>query len=116
MHRPVVTGISNQPRARALAEAPVRGVHARRQSGPVTVSDAGELEVRLVPWDTPATVSDDGRARYPEPFAPSPLSAPAGMVIPVCAGHAYTPDGELARGPLVGRVDDVDDREDGLYG
>jgi hypothetical protein len=116
MHRPVVTGISNQPRARALAEAPVRGVHARRQSGPVTVSDAGELEVRLVPWDTPATVSDDGRSRYQESFARSGLSAPTGIVIPVYAGHAYTPDGELARGPLVGRVDDVEDRDDGLYG
>jgi len=101
---------------RALAEAPARVViHARRASSPATVDEAGSLHGRLVPWDTPAEVRDEAGSPYLESFAPGGLQPPAEGVIPVYAGHRATRTG-IERGPLVGRVDDVEARLDGLYG
>jgi hypothetical protein len=102
---------------RALAELPVRPlvVHARRASVPALVDEAGSLHGRLVPWNTPAEVRDEAGQPYVESFAPGGLQPPDGGVIPVYAGHRATPRG-IERGPLVGRVDDLENRTDGLYG
>lgn len=107
--------IPSSTHVRALAEAPVRVVHARRSAGPAAVDEAGSIYGRLVPWDTPAEVRDEGGQPYTESFAPGGLQPPAEGVIPVFAGHRVTPRG-IDRGPLVGRLDDVEARLDGLYG
>lgn len=99
--------------ARAVVEA-YTTTHARRSTDRATV-EAGSLFGRLVPWDTPASVSDDGRHHYTESFAPGGLRAEPGTVVPVYAGHVPTRAG-VQRGPLVGRVDDLEHRDDGLYG
>lgn len=79
-------------------------------------SDALELDVRLVAWDTPAEVSDDGRTRYTEVWEPGSLIARTdGAVMPAYAGHVPTPAG-IAHGPLVGRLDNVHARDDGAHG
>lgn len=104
-------------RIRALAEAPpATTIHARRSAGPVTVDEAGSLYGRLVPWEVTATVSDDGVNSYTERFARGGLTATGSDVIPVYDGHRYNRSGVLERGPLIGRLDDVEAREDGLYG
>lgn len=83
---------------------------------PPTVGDALELDVRIVAWDTPADVSDDGRTRYTETWQAGSLIPRAdGMVMPVYAGHLPTP-GRIAHGPLIGRLDNVRAEGDGLYG
>ncbi len=102
-------------RIRALAEAPVATTRIRRATERALVDEAGSISGRLVPWDTPATVADDDGRRYRESFAAGGLQPPTGEVIPVYAGHRYV-RGQLTRGPLVGRVDDVENRTDGLYG
>jgi hypothetical protein len=102
---------------RALAEAPLRArvLHARRSADPTTVDEAGSIYGRLVPWDTPAEVRDETGQPYVESFAPGGLQPPDAGVVPVYAGHRATPRG-IERGPLVGRVDDIETRLDGLYG
>ena len=112
--QPLITSATH---VRALAELPVRPlvVHARRASAPALVDEAGSLHGRLVPWDTPAEVRDEAGQPYTESFAAGGLQPPAGQIIPVYAGHRATPRG-IERGPLVGRVDDVEARLDGLYG
>jgi hypothetical protein len=109
--------IDSSTHVRALAELPVRPlvVHARRSADPTTVDEAGSIYGRLVPWDTPAEVRDEAGAPYVESFAPGGLQPPTSGVIPVYAGHRATPRG-IERGPLVGRLDDVEARLDGLYG
>jgi hypothetical protein len=89
--------------------------HART-SAPATVTDAGTLAGQLVPWNLPATVRDAaGADGYTESWAPDSLH-PA-SVVPVYAGHVHTDTpGELVRGPLIGRVADLESRPDGLYG
>jgi hypothetical protein len=102
-------------RVRALAEAPVvSSTRIRRSTERALVDEAGSISGRLVPWDTPADVADEDGRRYRESFAAGGLQPPA-EVIPVYAGHRYH-RGQLERGPLVGRVDDVENRPDGLYG
>jgi hypothetical protein len=103
------------PHVRALAEAGVRVIHARRSSAPTSVDDAGSIYGRLVPWDTVTEVRDEAGQNYLESFAPGGLQPPTEGVIPVYAGHRATPRG-IERGPLVGRLDDVEARLDGLYG
>ena len=111
------TSTPQSVRARALVEAPPATMtHARRSAGPVTVDEAGSLYGRLVPWDVTATVSDDGVNSYNERFARGGLTATGSDVIPVYDGHRYNRAGVLERGPLIGRLDDVEAREDGLYG
>jgi hypothetical protein len=100
---------------RALAEAPaVSSTRIRRSTERALVDEAGSISGRLVPWDTPAEVADEDGRRYRESFAAGGLQPPA-EVIPVYAGHRYH-RGQLERGPLVGRLDDVENRADGLYG
>lgn len=83
------------------------------RAGGLVATDAGALAGRLVPWATPAEVSDDGHRFYQESWAPGSLRAEG--VVPVYAGHAPGPRGPT-RGPLVGRLEDLEDRPDGLYG
>ncbi|HKY67424.1 MAG TPA: hypothetical protein VJM49_13675, partial [Acidimicrobiales bacterium] len=109
---PTMTVLHPPTHARTLLEAATVTAHARA-TGTATLDAAGELVGRLIPWDTPAEVSDDGRRRYRETFAPGGLSADG--VVPVFAGHHMTA-GRVERGPLVGRVDDLESRADGLYG
>jgi len=102
--------------ARALAEAPAPPTATtmiRRASGAATLEAAGSIAGRLIPWDTVAEVSDGDGRRYRESFAPGGLRAEG--VIPVYAGHRYV-GGRLERGPLVGRVDDLENRPDGFHG
>lgn len=102
--------------ARALAEDLDAGpatTLARRSTTPASIEPAGSLFGRMVPWDTPAEVSDGTRRRYTESFARGGLIADG--VVPVYAGHVYV-NGILERGPLVGRVDDAEVRDDGLWG
>lgn len=76
--------------------------------------DAGALSARLVPWDTAARVSDDGgRTHYLETWAHRSLT-PA-PVVPVYASHTQAPGGGVQRGDLIGRLDALDNRADGLY-
>jgi hypothetical protein len=65
---------------------------------------------RLIPWDTPGEVTD-GRHRYRESWDPGSVTA-AGRV-PVFDGHDPV---TLTRGPLIGSVDGLESRVDGLYG
>ncbi len=75
---------------------------------PETSSDGRSVTVRLVPWNTVQEVAD-GRTRYSETFARGGLRAPTGL-IPVYVEREHD-------GPVVGVLDDeLDDREDGLYG
>lgn len=111
--RSVGTEVLTHARALAEADTPTATTHLRRASGAATLEAAGSIAGRLVPWDTVAEVSDGGAHRYRESFARGGLRAEA--VVPVYAGHRYI-GGRLERGPLVGRVDDLEDRPDGLYG
>lgn len=107
---------TNRTLARALAEDLDTGpatTLARRSTSPAAIEPAGSLFGRMVPWDTPAEVSDGTRRRYTESFARGGLIADG--VVPVYAGHVYV-NGILERGPLVGRVDDAEVRDDGLWG
>jgi len=82
---------------------------------PATVEATGLLHGRLVPWSTPATVSDDGgRTTYTEQFAPGGIVA--AETVAVYASHTSTPEGRLERGPLIGRATALDHRDDGLWG
>jgi len=75
---------------------------------PETSSDGRSVTVRLVPWNTVQEVAD-GRTRYSETFARGGLRAPTGL-IPVYVEREHD-------GPVVGVLDDeLDDRNDGLYG
>lgn len=73
------------------------------------------LDVRLVAWNTPADVSDDGRTRYSEEWAPGSLVVDDGEKPAVYAGHVPTPAGP-ERGPLIGVLDNLRDDGDGFYG
>ena len=101
--------------ARTIIEAAPTATLARRSAKPVHLDDAGTLTGRLVPWEVQAEV-DDGTGRYTESFARGGMTVPAGAVIPVYAGHSVDARGRLTRGPLVGRLDGAESREDGLYG
>ena len=90
-------------------------LHARTSTAPATVTDAGALTGQLVPWNTTARVADSrGGPAYFESFAPGSLNPLE--TVPVYAGHVHTDTGELERGPLIGRVSNLETRDDGLYG
>jgi hypothetical protein len=74
------------------------------------------LRVRLVPYDSPARVSDDGLIAYMETWSRGSAIAAADGRMPVFAGHRYGPDGRLEHGPLIGRIAELEDRDDGVYG
>lgn len=111
----VIKSANQRVRIRALAEAPTVATLIRRSPDRALVDEAGSIAGRLVPWDTPATVADEDGRRYRESFARGGLQPPTDEVIPVYAGHVYV-RGRLERGPLVGRLDDIESRDDGLYG
>lgn len=80
----------------------------------VAPGDALELDTRLVAWNTPARVSDNGRDHYDETWEPGSLITRDGEVMPVYAGHTPTPRG-VEHGPLIGRLEPVDGDADGFY-
>jgi len=77
----------------------------------VAAGDGRTLIVRLVAWDTPSRVTDDGRTFYREAFARSGLKPGAGAVLGLLEGDPGT-----HRGPPVARLEATEDRADGLYG
>lgn len=65
------------------------------------------IEFRAVPWNTPATVSDDGGATfYREQFAPGAFDGADAASVKLYWRH----------GEPVGRILKLDSRKDGLYG
>lgn len=70
------------------------------------------LEGLVIPWDTPATVTDDGRTTYREAWAPGSVTPAPGRV-PVYDSHDPVTG---ARGALVGVLEDVEDTPAGLAG
>lgn len=72
----------------------------------------GELDARLLPWNTAAEVSD-GFGVYTETWEPG-SAVPASRVA-VYAGHRTAAGGRVERGPLIGVARAVDNRPDGLY-
>jgi uncharacterized protein len=77
---------------------------------PTVTGDGRTVTVRLVAWDHPSTVTDDGgRTWYHEQFARGGLQAPpdvADVILPASAEH---------HAEKVGRIIATDDRPDGLY-
>ena len=71
------------------------------------------LDGLLVPWDTPATVSDDGRTSYREAWAPGSIAAGSTDRVPVYDGHDPVTG---ARGALVGVLENVRATAQGLEG
>ena len=75
---------------------------------PETSTDGRTVTVRLVPWNTVQEVSD-GRGSYTETFSRGGLRGPSGP-LPVYVEREHD-------GPVVGVLEDeLEDREDGLYG
>ena len=99
-------------RSTALAPAPVW--HAGRRAAVVDVDGDLTLEACVVPWDTPARVTDDGRHFYTETWHPGSLTPGDRVVI-------Y--DGHFPGGGGPGRLNpdrhrsaaDAHQRPDGLY-
>jgi hypothetical protein len=73
---------------------------------------AAGREGLLVPWDTPATVSDDGETTYREAWAPGSI-VPAPGRLAVYDGHDPV---TKQRGPIIGALADVRTGEAGLEG
>lgn len=68
------------------------------------VVNGNTLSVRLIPWNTPEQVTDNGRDYYAEAFAPGGLEVPARLL------------GEVEHdGAVVGRATRTENRADGLY-
>lgn len=77
----------------------------RARSAAVLAGDGRTVDVLLVPWNAPRTVTDDGRTWYREQFTRGGLVAGPGRLV-LTLEHG---------GPVVGRVADVHDRADGLH-
>jgi HK97 family phage major capsid protein len=74
------------------------------RAAPTIDTDGHTVTVRLVGWDEPAEVTDNGRDFYSESFQRGGLKPPAKLL------------GELEHdGPLVAASTTVEDRPDGLY-
>jgi hypothetical protein len=101
----------NTTRQIARSAATLERVHIAREALAPTVRASGMLDVVLVPWNEPATVTDDGRTTYTETWEPGSLVADG--PIPVYGSHVTTPRG-LERGPLIGVARDIVDAPDGL--
>jgi hypothetical protein len=102
---------SKQTIARAAATA--ERIHIAREAMTPAVRGSGMLDVVLVPWNEPATVTDDGRNTYTEVWEPGSLVADSAAV-PVYGSHVQTARG-LERGPLIGVARDIVDMPDGLH-
>jgi hypothetical protein len=88
-------------------------VRIARESPPPAVRPSGQLDVVLMPWNTEAEVSDDGRTTYREKWESGSL-VPDGDAVPVYGSHITTPRG-LERGPLIGVARNITDGADGLH-
>jgi len=84
-----------------------------REAANTAVQPSGQLDVILMPWNTPAEVTDDGRTTYTESWEPGSLVPRDGGTIPVYGSHVTTPNG-LERGPLIGVARDITDTTEGL--
>lgn len=90
--------------------------------------DGRTVEVQLVRWDEPATVSDDGRVWYTETFARGGLVVPPGRRVVVRNEHDPATMAQLGieavgqgtdptrHGAVVGVLASTHVRSDGLYG
>jgi hypothetical protein len=83
-----------------------------REASNTAVQPSGQLDVILMPWNTEAEVTDDGRTTYLETLQPGSL-VPRDGTIPVYGSHVTTPSG-LERGPLIGVARDITDTPQGL--
>lgn len=88
-------------------------IHIAREASNPAVQPSGQLDVILMPWNTPAEVSDDGRTSYTETWEPGSLVPRDGGSIPVYGSHIITPTG-LERGPLIGVARNITDTTEGL--
>lgn len=97
----------------ARAAATLERVHIARDAPLAPVPGVGAtLDALLVPWNEPATVTDDGRNTYTEVWEPGSL-IPVPPVT-VYGTHTQTARG-LERGPLIGVARDFRDEPDGLH-
>jgi len=88
-------------------------VHIARESpNPPRPLPGAMLDVTLMPWNQPATVSDDGRSSYEEMWEPGSLVA--GDAVPVYGSHLTTARG-IERGPLIGVARDIHSDGTGLH-
>jgi len=85
---------------------------AREAANP-SIQPSGQLDVVLMPWNTEAEVTDDGRTTYLETWQPGSLVPRDGGTIPVYGTHVQTPAG-LERGPLVGVARNITSTPEGL--
>jgi len=110
----------NRPRliARAAATLDRVGWHTvgRRADVDTVAGDDLTLRARIVPWDTPARVTDDGRRFYTESWQRGSLVPDSRVVL--YDGHSPGV-GDLGAGSgrrtPIGRVDGFQEEADGLY-
>lgn len=102
-------------RAAGTLTPPAWHVVARRADVDDVAGDL-TLRARIVPWDQPEQVTDDGRRFYTESYQAGSL-VPAGRVV-LYDGHvpgATDLGASTGRRTPIGRVDDFSDEPDGLY-
>ncbi len=104
--------------ARAAGTLTRTGWHTvGRRAAVEDLADDLTLRARIVPWNQPETVTDDGRRFYTESYAPGSLTAAERVVL--YDGHnpgaADLGAGAGARTPI-GRVDGFTSEPDGFYG
>jgi hypothetical protein len=87
--------VRRHTRSLALAERPTR-----------VAGDGRTVRVRLVAWDSPSRVTDDGHTWYREAFQRGGLAPADGTVVPVFDDHGGDPVGRLVGHELA---------DDGLY-
>jgi HK97 family phage major capsid protein len=97
---------SKHLRSTVTAPAPVVSLRSLRETGPATVLEDGRtVRVRVVGWDSPQEVTDDGRTTYLEQFERGGLLPGDGTVL-----------AEMEHGgQIIGRLSGTDVAEDGLY-
>ena len=103
-------------RAAATLTAPTWHTVARRADVADVEGDL-TLRARLVPWDQPSRVSDDGRRFYTETWQAGSLVPDSRVVL--YDGHVPGDAGlgaAAGRRTPIGRVDGFTDEADGLYG
>lgn len=94
-----------------LAETPVvteQFVRSLTSEIPEVDGDGNTVIVRLIPWNDPRKVYDRGRS-YVESFARGGLKVAPELPLPLYVENEHD-------GPVIGVLDEVEDRDDGLYG
>ena len=86
--------------------------HQRATS--VVAGDGRTVDVLIMPWNTPARVTDDGRTFYTEEFAPGGLVPDSDRMFVRSFAPTDRPGRHTA--DLVGRIIATHNRADGLYG